>query len=218
MGPHYLRGDGGIGCLLLLVLLLLQLLGQLQVAERGSPLLLLQGQGNHVVLVAEEGATLRPAPNSAVPPDRPTNPACPSLGMLPKRRGLPYLVDLPLIQVLLLGGIPGGLLARSVAEVELGIAEAAVPVHVVQALPGHLLLVEEALVGDQQVQVALGGEQRPQNQRSEVVAARLPRQFWHRKDGIFPIHGFHTCGFNPPWIQGVHTGASSSPFQPLPGT
>lgn len=42
-------------------------------------------------------------------------------------------------------------LAKGVTQVEVRVAEAAVPIHVVQALPYHLLLLQEALVGDQQV-------------------------------------------------------------------
>lgn len=54
-GPRYLCGGRGwpwLLLLLLLVLLLLQLAGQLQVTERGGALslLLLQGQGDHIVL------------------------------------------------------------------------------------------------------------------------------------------------------------------------
>ena len=39
---------------------------------------------------------------------------------------------------------------------KIGVAEAAVSVHVVQALPDHPLLLQEALVRHQQVEVALG--------------------------------------------------------------
>ncbi|ETE70766.1 hypothetical protein L345_03423, partial [Ophiophagus hannah] len=64
---------------------------------------------------------------------------------------LAYLVHLPLVH----RGAPRRLLAQRVAQVEFGVTEAAVPVHVVQALPGDLVFVQETLVGHQQVEVAL---------------------------------------------------------------
>lgn len=71
---------------------------------------------------------------------------------------VPYLVHLALLQPVVRGGRGGPLLARGVAEVELGVTEAAVPIHAVQALPHHPLLLQEALVCHQQVKVALGEE------------------------------------------------------------
>lgn len=60
-----------------------------------------------------------------------------------------HLVDLPP----LLGGAPrtscSGPLAEGMTQVEVRVAEAAVSVDVVQALPHHLLLLQKALVGDQ---------------------------------------------------------------------
>lgn len=40
-------------------------------------------------------------------------------------------------------------LAEGMTQVEVRVAEAAVSIHVVQALPHHLLLLQKALVGDQ---------------------------------------------------------------------
>lgn len=74
-----------------------------------------------------------------------------------------YLVHLALLQPVVRGGRGGSLLARGVAEVEVGVTKAAVPIHAVQALPHHPLLVQEALVRHQQVKVALGRRDRGQS-------------------------------------------------------
>lgn len=60
----------------------------------------------------------------------------------------PHLVQLALLW-------RGCLFAQGMAEVELRVTEAAVAIHVVKALPHHALLLQEALVRHQQVQVAL---------------------------------------------------------------
>jgi len=67
----------------------------------------------------------------------------------PGPQGPTHLVHLPL---LFWGATPtsrSGSLARGVAEVKVRVTETAVSVHVVQALPHHLLLLEKALVSDQ---------------------------------------------------------------------
>lgn len=153
--------------MVLLILLVLQLPRQLQVAEHGGGVLpLLQGQGHHVILCEEHkqgGGSAQRAPNPAGNPPlpwswdgtqvSPTATACPL-----------YLVHLSLLQPVVRGGRGGPLLAQGVAEVELGVTEAAVAIHAVQALPHHPLLLQEALVRHQQVKVALGRRDGGHNQ------------------------------------------------------
>lgn len=88
---------------------------------------------------------------------------------------VPYLVHLSLLELVGRGGRSSPFLARSVAEVEIGVAEATVPIHVVEAFPNHLLLLQEALVRHQQVKVALG-----RGEKGQWVPAS-PR--WVSKEG-----------------------------------
>lgn len=71
---------------------------------------------------------------------------------LPPAQAAPYLVHLPLLW----GRRSSRLLAQGMAEVEVSVTEAAVTIHIVQALPHHPLLLQEALIRHQQVEVALG--------------------------------------------------------------
>lgn len=89
----------------------------------------------------------------------------------------PHLVDLPLL--LLHAGLQlgaGRRPLRRVAQSEVGVAEVSVSFNVVKRLPNHALLLQEALVRHQEVQVSLRGEQTalgaatPERRRS---AARL---------------------------------------------
>lgn len=82
---------------------------------------------------------------------------------------VPYLVHLSLLQPGVRRGRGGPILARGVAEVEIGVTEAAVPIHAVQALPHHPLLVQEALVCHQQVEVALETRDRGQSALAGVL-------------------------------------------------
>lgn len=61
-------------------------------------------------------------------------------------------------------------------EVEVRVTKATVAIHVMQALPHHLLLLEKPLVGDQKVQVALRKREtaRPESRAGVCLSAQLP--------------------------------------------
>lgn len=122
------------------------------------------------------------------------------------RSSAPHLVQLALLR-------RGRLFAQGMAEVELRVAEAAVAVHVVKALPHHALLLQEALVRHQQVQVALGTDGQTQN-RGGGLTAPTPSPCWPPPSSSGcsgPIHGgTHTAPT--PSEPGIPSNLSSQPL------